>query len=170
MLGLARACYDGKTGFWCQIALGSIAYDLVFPAGHLMLTDLGISEWNWPPWKQVELCDLSYNWFPWRQAMLSLIRVGLLCLVKAFFLCPWLLQVSCALGYCWPPMPLVTVDLLVGSQAVGFGQVSSHWFGPGWEMGLKGGRACVGWVRGKSHICWPLWDNVLFWSNLFVVL
>lgn len=52
----------------------------------LVLTVLSVSDWIQPHWRNVELCELGDSWSPGSQVILSLFRVGLLCL--------WLEQAS----------------------------------------------------------------------------
>ena len=53
----------------------------------VVLSDLGVSNWNLPSWRQEELCVMGYSRPPGRYAVLSLVGGGALC--------PWLEQA------CW---------------------------------------------------------------------
>jgi hypothetical protein len=64
---MSLSCFSGVLGYigllWWEnwVTLGSVAYDLVLASGHfsLVLASLDVSDWNWFPWRQVELCELG---------------------------------------------------------------------------------------------------------------
>ena len=46
----------GEESYWVLQLMFLVLGEVVPP---LMLTGLGVSDWNSSPWRQVELCDLS---------------------------------------------------------------------------------------------------------------
>ena len=85
----------------------------------LVLTGLGVSDWIPPSWRQVELCDMGQSWSPWRQAVLSVVRVGLLCL--------WLKQISSVPGYCRPSGRLIGCSMQASIRLLLWAKYEANW-------------------------------------------
>lgn len=129
----------------------------------LVITDLGVSHWSWPPWRQIELYDLCqtqpYGW----QAVISLVRAG----------------GSCVPGQGRLTVSLVTSDLSRDSQSVGqgIGPVDLAWVQKHtrkkmelWQGGDLNHISQVcgypSWHRylGGSPTCIPGYDRTLEWA------